>query len=465
MNQSLMRHTWQMLMSLLVSLLVLFGTSANSNATTGPGDWWMYQHDLQHTGRSCYCGPNRPMPSTNVIRTAVHGSSSAPSIAADGTVYYLGGYFGCEDILYAFNPNGTLKWQFSLQHSDQVNSPTISSDGTHNIIYLTTESLVASIKDMGDAGELLWVIANGNFVGPPQLLANGDIYVAGGGAPGTIFQIPAFGLSSTLEDPINIGDEVCSDYWLFTPSDNSQLKNPVFGTDGRMYITASNGNLYICGLDGQIQNIVSSVSGCGNNGPSIGADGTVYCIKSPSFADYEICAVDPITLTSKWQTPWLDVSPNTTPAIGVDGMLFQSGHLSGGFYAINPANGTSKAHVPIGVNYAQSATIGGDGIVYYNADNVLYGINPHDYSYFVVTDYGKTESSIAIGADGTIYYQSSVGSQGYFNALLPSSSPLLSISNAVTTQINGSVETATYTLGYNNTSALKCTPLSRQLSA
>ncbi len=68
--------------------------------------WPMHRHDLHHTGRSSYAGPQ----ANDIKWTFQTGApiSSSPVIGIDGTIY-----FGSQDKhLYALNPDGTLKWKF-----------------------------------------------------------------------------------------------------------------------------------------------------------------------------------------------------------------------------------------------------------------------------------------------------------------------------------------------------------------
>jgi len=68
--------------------------------------WPMFRHDLYHTGRSPYAGPE-----TNDVKWEFQTGaqiSSSPVIGIDGTIYV-----GSQDTyLYAINPDGTLKWKF-----------------------------------------------------------------------------------------------------------------------------------------------------------------------------------------------------------------------------------------------------------------------------------------------------------------------------------------------------------------
>ena len=49
---------------LLALLLSLCPSPAHGD--TGPGDWWMFHHDPQHTGRSPFSGPTAPVAKVGV---------------------------------------------------------------------------------------------------------------------------------------------------------------------------------------------------------------------------------------------------------------------------------------------------------------------------------------------------------------------------------------------------------------
>jgi hypothetical protein len=66
------------------------------------GPWPMFHHDLQHTGRSPYIGPDEPI----LQWSFPTGGSvfSSPTVGGDGTIYV--GSDDCE--LYAIYPDGSL---------------------------------------------------------------------------------------------------------------------------------------------------------------------------------------------------------------------------------------------------------------------------------------------------------------------------------------------------------------------
>ena len=77
---------------------------------------------------------------------SINKLSSGPSVDRDGTVYY-GGMSGS---LYAFYPNGTLKWKLGVSPS---HSPAISENG---ILYVVCGSTLYSIKS---DSTVLWKLA------------------------------------------------------------------------------------------------------------------------------------------------------------------------------------------------------------------------------------------------------------------------------------------------------------------
>lgn len=93
---------------------------------------------------------------------------SHPSVAYDGTVYVTAGK------LYAFNPDGTIKWTFNgdgcLKHG-----PSIDSDGT---IYVASSGNLYAIKPDGTKK---WELSYYYYFGDPVIGSNGFIYINSNG--------------------------------------------------------------------------------------------------------------------------------------------------------------------------------------------------------------------------------------------------------------------------------------------
>ena len=146
----------------------------------------------------------------------VNKLSSGPSVDENGTIYY--GSYG-NGYLYAFYPNGTLKWKYKIGATHM--SPIISENGT---LYIATykehnDYLYAFNSD----GTLSWRCKVPATIG---LLVdkNGIIYGCG------IYCIYAVNPNGTIRWKWKINDYI--------------LTHPAMGKDGTLYVAAWDGYLY-----------------------------------------------------------------------------------------------------------------------------------------------------------------------------------------------------------------------------
>ncbi|MGD0074413.1 MAG: PQQ-binding-like beta-propeller repeat protein, partial [Candidatus Binataceae bacterium] len=107
-------------------LAVGIRTSLHAQLAPSSSSWPIYHHDLSHTGLSPFNTANN----SGSLRwkfTAGNAVESSPTIGSDGTIY-----FGSDDgNLYAVDPYGNLKWNFTTQNSSIVRTaPVIGADGT-----------------------------------------------------------------------------------------------------------------------------------------------------------------------------------------------------------------------------------------------------------------------------------------------------------------------------------------------
>ena len=281
----------------------------------GHGDWWMFQHDALHSGRSTVAGPQAPSPKWQFQTPFAAGNVRSPVFGADGTIYCQSD----DGNLYAINPSGTLKWSAS------VGSPQF---------------------DLPPA---------------PAVDASGTIYVLGNLAPGSGSTAPkcycyTFDASGTRKSAIRLGYN-----FLIITSTSTQAtwidagrstSSPVIGGTGTVYL-GTQGGIYtvtpngsastatatafnydvskgkIYAVPGSQQQLVSMVGT--NSSPALGADGTLYA--GPISNSGEVCAVTP-NLTRpdqsvKWTYP---ATPNgaadywSSPAVGADGTIVASGN-------------------------------------------------------------------------------------------------------------------------------------------
>jgi len=193
-----------------------------------------------------------------------------PSVGADGTVYV-----GAGDYLYAFDPNGNLKWAF--QGDGEISPPAIACDGS---LYFASGNYLCALSSNGT---LKW-----------RYQTNGSTYSPAIGSDGTIY----FG-STAYDAEYN---PYASSLFALTPSGNLKWSHSLSS-------------------DGYVSHIEST--------PAVGKDGTIYITHYP----LGLCAFD-ADGNLKWNIH--EVCPSSSPVVAEDGTIYVSGELK--FYAIRTAS-------------------------------------------------------------------------------------------------------------------------------
>ena len=396
----------------IVLLLLLLLSSFASG--TGRGDWWMFHHDAQHTGRSSVCGPN----GTAMVNWAFPTGAaieSSPAIADDGTIYV-----GSDDHkLYALNPDGTLKWAYVTGNA-VVSSPTIDTDGT---IYVGSND--GYLYALHPDGTLKWRSYCYDAIdGSPVIDASGCIEVSANGydsslwtihTDGTSYQTPfnsgsmysmAIGtdeylnaLSPTRLDRINVNNEWWFEHpptvngsadatdWSYVQFHGVNASSPpVIKADGSLLFSGYSGSSgYVCGLN---QNIdistlyeMGPMSGRVNTTPAIGPDGTIYA----GSDDHKLYALQysPPHDSRKWMYT-AGGAIESSPAVGADGIIY-FGCDDHKIYAVN-ANGTLNWTVATGGMVRSSPALVKDVLYVGSSDGKLYAIGAPKVSLYTTVD-------------------------------------------------------------------------------
>lgn len=251
------------LAAVIFSLFLIAGISVSAaspvtvNADLANSAWPMFQHDLQHTGRSPYVGPQ-----TNSLKWALTldaGYTYSPITGSDGTIYV-----GCENggtVFYAINPNGTLKWQRTLNTLHNT-SAAMASDGT---LYVPLDDKLLALDSTDGSTKWTYTTEPGWIYGNPAIAADGTIYI---GARFHLYALTDNGASVSLK--WRSGD--------FDTSDELIGSSPAMGSDGTIYIGGrrllhaftDNGNY--C-TEKWVADMVTNLHA---TSPSIGSDGTIY---------------------------------------------------------------------------------------------------------------------------------------------------------------------------------------------
>lgn len=248
---------------------------------------------------------------------------SSPAIGNDGTIYTSGYYQGqatptrMYGILYAINPNGTLKWNYTITEpsygmSWSYGSPAIGPDGT---IYFTGEvsyyGITGRLYALNPNGTLKWqkIIYQGYYTHlrtSPAVAKDGTIIIA-----------PFYYNNVDHTSVIYAYNPDGSEKWNFAYT-NARIKGLAIANDGTIYAVGfyngTQGILYALKSDGTPKwNYTTNYPV--NYNPVIGKDGTIYFGEGVPDTLY---ALNPDG-TIKWS---LAVQTLTSPVIGPDGTLY-----------------------------------------------------------------------------------------------------------------------------------------------
>ncbi len=351
-------------------LVVMVSPVAADFAST---PWPMYMHDLNHSGLSPFTGSQ----TNNTKWTFATGSAIAygnPTLGSDGTIY-IG---SSNSILYALNPDGSLKWSYTTGGAI-YNSPVIASDNTIYIGVMGDGKVYA----LNPNGTLKWSYSTGGSIyGSAAIGSDETLYV--GSIDNKLYAIYSDG---TLK-------------WSYSTDDVIFGSSPAIGSDGTIYIGNKNGKLYAINPDGTLK---WSYSTGGNffGSPAIGMDGIIYIGND----DSKLYAMNPDG-TLKWTytgNRWNINTAGTSPAISADNTIYMGSYADGKIYAINP-DGKLKWTYGTGNAIYASPTIGADGTVYIGSGNkYFYALNSDGtvkWSYSMGT---SIRTPATIGSDGVIY--------------------------------------------------------------
>jgi outer membrane protein assembly factor BamB len=333
------------------------------------GPWPMFHHDLRHTGRSQYVGPDEP---TLKWSFATDGTVySSPAVGADSTIYV-----GSDDHkLYAINPDGSLKWSYTTG-GDVRSSPAVGNDGT---IYVGSRD--HKIYAINSDGSLKWSYHTSYeiYSSSPVLNADGTIYVGS-----TDSKVYAINPDGSLKWSYKTGKDVNS--------------SPAVDFDGIIYIGSRDNKLYAINQNGSLKWSYTTGDTV-RSSPAVGADGTIYV----GSIDYKLYAISPDG-SLKWSYP-TGGYVSCSPALGDDGTIYIGLENYDLFYAINP-DGSLKWSFNMGGSHSSPA-LDAKGCIYVGSwDQKLYAIedkgNFATIRWSYTTD-GWVHSSPAVGVDGTIY--------------------------------------------------------------
>jgi outer membrane protein assembly factor BamB len=205
---------------------------------------------------------------------------SAPVIGNDGTIYEASEH----DAIYAFNPDGAVKWHYRIPGDTFSSSPAIGGDGT---LYVGGHDL-HTLYAITPGGKLKWKFEAGrNFEAPPSIGPDGTVYVAND--VGILYAINPDGTlkwQQSLEaGPDRYGPHMIRD-------------TATIGNNGILYVGSDDGTLYAFHLDGTPAWSFHTPKPI-ESAPVIASNGTLY-VTSTSGALYAIHVTATGLANSAW---------------------------------------------------------------------------------------------------------------------------------------------------------------------
>lgn len=409
--------------AVVCSILVLLALALCAPAFA-QGDWSMFCHDPQRTGRSDSIGPASPVERPGFPAAAF---MSKFAVGPDGTLY------GGSDnrSVRAINPDGTERWRFPI--GDGVQScAAMGSDGT---IYVGANN--GKLYAINSDGSAKWEFQTQNEIwSSPAIGSDGTIYV--GSADAKLYAINPDGSKKWDYDS---GDYIAS--------------SPAIGPDGTIYVVNSVSKLCAVRPNGSEKWTLATGGGVA---PSVADDGTVYIVSYDSLHGGKLLAISP-NGTQKWEAVMGASTWTTSPAIGADGTVYAG--LGDGRLVAYGSDGSKKWDTSLGMYIPSSLAIDGAGTIYALAYESLHGImlhaiNPDGSVKWETSVVDWSGSSPVMGPDGTVYVGSGDSKIHAFGPGETPAQPYMSISRP--SARGTKTGPISYTLTYSNATDVTLSP-------
>lgn len=346
----------------------------------GRGDWWMYMHDAQHTGRSAFVGPQSP-----VLLWKYQIASPVRSSATFDAFGHI--YVGADDFqLHAILPDGRSRWQYWSGNARIQNAPAIAHDGA-----ACFGGSSANIYRVNRYGIKEWNYSPGAAVLTSNAALDDDDALYIGSEDGSLYCLESDGTRrwnivtsgpitgspvltrdmshvyfGSMDHILYAADRNGSVVWTY-PTSGPISGSPSIGPLGTIFIGSEDGYLYALSPDGKLiwkRNLQTPL----RSTPAIGIQGRVFCVSSGGVL---FCFDNEGTLL--WDNPFTTSGSFTSPALDVLETCYVA-DAAGRLYAISSAGKLLWQYDTDAPVYA-APSIGPNGVVLVgNDDGFLFAI-------------------------------------------------------------------------------------------
>jgi outer membrane protein assembly factor BamB len=317
----------------------------------------------------------------------IGGVATTAAVAEDGTIY-----FGSEDsILYAVNPNGTLKWKYMT--GGPVNaSAAIDSDGN---IYFGSEDGYLYCRTPENGEKWSPFLTGGGIFGSPALSQDETaVYIAS--TDGRLYAIAAENGKARWPSAFMTGAKIVS--------------SPVVGFDGTIYIGSLDHYLYAINPDGSLLWKIDLDSGI-YGGIALDGDGTIYLGTSMfGGAKDTVNKFYSISLNGeiKWQTAVLSGFAST-PVIRSSGEIL-AGSYDNQLYSFYRNGNILWKFSMFSDDVINASAVGSNSLLYTaSKDGIIYALRD-DWDYFTGKEIAwkydmrmPVTTSSPVVANGSVY--------------------------------------------------------------
>jgi outer membrane protein assembly factor BamB len=333
---------------------------------------------------------------------------SSSVIGADGAIYMSAN----DSTLYAFNPDGTLKWTYPfLEPNPNIYAPGIDrSDGT---LYIDISGFVLVAINPADGTKKWQASVGADINATPAVASDGSIYF--GTDNGKLFKYDPDDRQNDLNFPT-------SNEWTFdTGSSEDVNTTPAFSPDGSVvYAVSNSGRLFAVNsaTGAEVWHFdLGARSGEIHSSPTVNPnDGTIYV----GSDDQKVYAINPNDRQNDLNFPtsneWtFDTGGEVHSTASLDpsaGTIIYIGSNDGKLHAINPDGTPKTGNWPFstGGNVVSSPVVGSDGTVFVGSeDSNIYAINPDGTKKWRVQTGAQVQASPAVGDKDVVYVGSNDG--------------------------------------------------------